>query len=273
VGQICRHDSYQRLTPWLDGRMSAVIVRRATAVDAEVLGIIGPAAYAEAYGYLWDRPDAYSNQLRTFGRRAFESLLARPEARVWIGETGGAVVGFLSMIVGSVDPVEHRRGGAEIPRIYIIGPAQRTGLGRLLLDAAIEQAAAEGLSHVWLDVMGISYGGEARLRQMGFPRDRRPPLRKACQGRPIRHDCSSERGLIGASTSRSGRRLRWQRGQAERSTPLPIISGANLPSFPEWRLPDLFTLHRVIRPQHDPSTTPIQRAVPNNLRPTGVSRR
>jgi len=53
--------------------------------------------------------------LRTFGPRAFESLLARPEARVWIGEAGGTIVGFLSMIVGSVDPIERRPGGAEIP--------------------------------------------------------------------------------------------------------------------------------------------------------------
>src|SRR5215469_3882742 len=47
--------------------MNAAIIRRATLEDAEVLGIIGPAAYAEGYGYLWDRPDAYSDQLRTFG--------------------------------------------------------------------------------------------------------------------------------------------------------------------------------------------------------------
>src|SRR5215469_18324898 len=106
--------------------MSVAIVRRATAEDAEVLGIIGPAAYAEAYGHLWDRSDAYSDHLRTFGLRAFESMLARREARLWIGEVQGAVVGFLSMIVGSVDPVERRLGGAEIPRIYVIEPAQRT---------------------------------------------------------------------------------------------------------------------------------------------------
>jgi hypothetical protein len=66
--------------------MNPPIIRSATAEDAEVLGIIGPAAYAEAYGYLWDRPDAYSDQLRTFGVGAFESLLARPEGRLWIGE-------------------------------------------------------------------------------------------------------------------------------------------------------------------------------------------
>jgi GNAT superfamily N-acetyltransferase len=148
--------------------MDPPIVRRATVEDAEVLGIIGPAAYAEAYGHLWDRSDAYSDQLRTFGVRAFEALLARPEARLWIGEVRGTVVGFLSMIVGSADPVERRLGGAEIPRIYVIRPAQRTGLGRLLLDAAIEQATTESLSHVWLDVMASATGARRAYAKWGF---------------------------------------------------------------------------------------------------------
>ena len=148
--------------------MSAAVVRRASPEDTEVLGIIGPAAYAEAYSYLWDRPDAYSDQLRTFGPRAFESVLARPDARLWIGEVGGTLVGFLSMIVGSVDPIECRPGGALIPRVYIIGPAQRTGLGRLLLDAAIEQAGTEGLSHVWLDVMASATAARRAYARWGF---------------------------------------------------------------------------------------------------------
>ena len=148
--------------------MSVAIVRRAIAEDAEVLGIIGPAAYAEAYGYLWDRPNAYSEQLRTFGACAFASLLAQPDARLWIGEAEGTALGFLSMIVGSVDPIERRSGGALIPRIYIIGPAQRMGLGRLLLDAAIEQAATEGLSHLWLDVMASATAARRAYAKWGF---------------------------------------------------------------------------------------------------------
>jgi len=148
--------------------MTIAIVRRATAEDGEVLGIIGPAAYAEAYGYLWDRPDAYCDQLRTFGQQAFESLLARPEARVWVGEARGTIVGFLSMIVGSVDPIERRPGGAEMPRIYIIGPAQRMGLGCLLVDAAIRQAAAEGLCHIWLDVMASATAARRAYAKWGF---------------------------------------------------------------------------------------------------------
>ena len=183
LGRICQHDSNQPITPWLDAKMSTAKVRRATAEDAEVLGIIGPAGYAEAYGYLWDRPDAYCDQLQTFGPRAFASLLARPEARVWISEAEGTIVGFLSMIVGSVDPVERRLGGAEIPRIYIIGPAQRTGLGRLLLDAAIEQAATEACL-----TFGSTLWHRPRQHDAPTPNGAFERLADACSKSPSRLD-------------------------------------------------------------------------------------
>jgi diamine N-acetyltransferase len=148
--------------------MTVTNVRPATADDASLLGFIGPAAYAEAYGYLWDRADAFVEQLRTFASPAFETLLAQPDARVWIGEMDGTAVGFLSMIIGSVDPVEHRAGGAELPRIYILGPARRAGLGQLLLDAAVKHAEGEGLSHVWLDVMASADWARRAYVKWGF---------------------------------------------------------------------------------------------------------
>jgi diamine N-acetyltransferase len=148
--------------------MIAAAVRTATPEDAYMLGIIGPAAYAEAYAYLWDRPGAYFEQLQSFGQRAFEALVTRTDARVWVGEVAGTMVGFLSMIVGSVDPVEHRPRGAELPRIYILGSAQRMGLGRLLVDAAVKQAAAEGLSYVWLDVMTSADRARRAYAKWGF---------------------------------------------------------------------------------------------------------
>jgi len=58
--------------------------------------------------------------------------------------------------------------GALIPRIYIIGPAQRMGLGRLLLYAAIEQAATERLSHLWLDVMESATAARLAYAKWGF---------------------------------------------------------------------------------------------------------
>ncbi|MCA3567067.1 GNAT family N-acetyltransferase [Bradyrhizobium sp.] len=143
-------------------------IRPAGADDCDQLGVIGPAAYAEAYCYLWSDPAAYAVQLTTFGRDAFALLHARPDARIWVAEVGGRIVGFLSMILGSRDPVLGRPGGAELPRIYLLGPVRGAGLGRRLLEAAIATARGEGASHVWLDVMATADWARRSYAVWGF---------------------------------------------------------------------------------------------------------
>jgi GNAT superfamily N-acetyltransferase len=70
-----------------------------------------------------------------------------------VAQIDRSLVGFLSMIVGLPNPISLEPNGAEIPRIYFLPGAQRLGLGRQLLAAAIEQAHDESLTHIWLDVM------------------------------------------------------------------------------------------------------------------------
>jgi ribosomal protein S18 acetylase RimI-like enzyme len=137
-------------------------------MDAEMLGALGPAAYAGAYAYLWDNPDAYLRHLETFGRHSFETLLGRPDARVWAADSNGVFVGFLSMIIGSLDPIERRGGGAELPRIYLLKEAQHMGIGRRLLAAAIEQARANRLSYIWLDVRASADWARRAYVKWGF---------------------------------------------------------------------------------------------------------
>ncbi len=38
--------------------------------------------------------------------------------RVWVAEADRSVAGFLTMMLASADPVEHRKGDAEFRRIY-----------------------------------------------------------------------------------------------------------------------------------------------------------
>jgi hypothetical protein len=97
-------------------------INRATEADASDLGIIGPAAYAAAYHDDWDDAVGFFHQLKTFGADAMLATLARPEARVWIARQDGAGVGFLTMFVGSLEPIGQRAGGAEI-RASIFCPA------------------------------------------------------------------------------------------------------------------------------------------------------
>ncbi|WP_353645447.1 GNAT family N-acetyltransferase [Mesorhizobium sp. WSM2239] len=136
--------------------------------DIQSLGIIGPAAYAAAYGYLWDNSAALERQLATFGAEAFAKLLERADARLWIAQADASILGFLTMVVGSANPVTEEANGAEVPRIYLLPGAQRLGLGKKLLSSAIAQARDENLGHIWLDVMASAEHARAAYLKWGF---------------------------------------------------------------------------------------------------------
>ena len=145
-----------------------ILIRRAEEADLIALGIVGPAAYSEAYAYLWDDPHAFLRQLKTFSAEAFAKHLSRENARVWVAEIDDDIVGFLTMNLGAADPVTGSAGGAEIARIYILGPARRLRLGRRLMEAAIDEALAEGTAYVWLHVMASAEWARRAYLQWGF---------------------------------------------------------------------------------------------------------
>lgn len=132
------------------------------------LGVIGPAAYAAAYAYLWDDSAALARQLSTFSSASFANLVERADNSLWVAQVDGSIVGFLTMVAGSANPVTSLSNGAEIPRIYLLPGAQGLGLGRQLLDAAIRQARQEQLGHVWLDVMASAQQARRAYQRWGF---------------------------------------------------------------------------------------------------------
>lgn len=148
--------------------MSDLVISRATETDAPDLGIIGPAAYAAAYHDDWDDAVGFFWQIQTFSAEAMAATLARPDARVWIARQEGVAVGFLSMFVGSLEPIGARPGGAEIPRIYLLPGARRGGIGKKLFEAAEAEARAEGCSYLWLDVMEHAEWARAAYERWGF---------------------------------------------------------------------------------------------------------
>jgi GNAT superfamily N-acetyltransferase len=144
-------------------------IARATEADVAEIGIIGPAAYAVHYFEDWTNdPAAFARQLAAYGPEATRETLKRPDARMWVARADGACIGFLTMIVGSLDPIEHKPNGAELPRIYLLSGATGGGVGRKLLAAAEAQAKSEGLAYLWLDVMEHAEWARAAYARWGF---------------------------------------------------------------------------------------------------------
>lgn len=148
--------------------MSDLLITRATEADVAELGVIGPAAYAAAYHEDWDDAPAFARQVLGFGPDATRAFMARPETRTWIAREEGVGVGFLTMVLGALEPISSRPNGAEIPRIYLLPGARRGGIGRKLLDLAETQARLEGCDYVWLDVLEHAEWARAAYERWGF---------------------------------------------------------------------------------------------------------
>jgi diamine N-acetyltransferase len=145
-------------------------IRRATPSDIPMLGLIGPAAYAEAYGDWWETPAAYYAYLQGFGAAAFTTFFTLAKARVWVAEVDGAPVGFLTMRLDTPDPVSGEAGGVAIPKIYMFGSARGAGVGRALLEAAEAEARAAGAAYLWLDSMQRAEWAWRAYERWGFVR-------------------------------------------------------------------------------------------------------
>lgn len=136
--------------------------------DVEQIGIIGPAIYAESYGHMWSDAQAYAKQLATFGPAAMGCFMSRSDTSTWVVEYKTQIVGFLTLILGSPDPVDGRTDGAEVPRIYLLAPLQGHGIAKALLSEAEKYARSKGANHIWLDAMYAAPWAWQTYQKWGF---------------------------------------------------------------------------------------------------------
>jgi GNAT superfamily N-acetyltransferase len=129
----------------------AISVRRATAGDAPAIASVHVASWQATYRGIV--PQAILDNLSVERRMAgWARLLAAPgEARVWIGELDGDIVGF----AGTARPADPAlgEGVAELETIYLLPAAQGLGLGGLLLRRATDDLAERGFSSAILWVL------------------------------------------------------------------------------------------------------------------------
>ena len=103
-------------------------------------------------------------------RERLEAIAADPECLALVAEVDGAVAGFLT-----VEPAGP--GRVELTRLYVDPERRRGGVGRLLLDAAIDVARRAGARSILVNVFADNAVGRGFYEREGFRLLRLEPTR------------------------------------------------------------------------------------------------
>ena len=108
-------------------REPAVRLRRATAADVDAIAAIERLAFSDPWS-----------------RDSFATLARNPEVFFLAAEAGGAPVGYVV--------AWYVLDEGEVANIAVAPSARGTGVGALLLDAALAEARRRGVGHLFLEV-------------------------------------------------------------------------------------------------------------------------
>jgi RimJ/RimL family protein N-acetyltransferase len=146
------------------GRMNDFIIRRATPADAVGLTNLGRAVSSEPEGWLITDGD-----WRSVGeeRRYLRAARRSPNAAVFVAETRDGIVGRLSLARDSHPASPHV---ADLG-LMVAAEARRRGIGRALLERAVEWAREAGVEKLELHVFPHNEPAIRLYEEFGFERE------------------------------------------------------------------------------------------------------
>jgi GNAT superfamily N-acetyltransferase len=147
---------------------ASVSLRRATPADNRLLAEIGAETFSDSFS-ADNTPEnmaAYLAQAFSPEKQARE--LADPSSRFLIAEISGEVVGYTRLYFGPAPAAVVGAPPMEIARFYARKHFIGQGVGARLMQAGLDEAAAEKCAVVWLATWERNPRGLAFYRRWGF---------------------------------------------------------------------------------------------------------
>ena len=139
-------------------------IRRAVPADADALSRLARDVAAEPGGWLLTLGTWRSSSDE---RRAIRLLRRHPDAAILVAETGEGIIGRLSLTR------DHHPSSQHIADLglMVAQPYRRRGVGRALLEAAVEWACSSGVSKLELHVFPHNEAAIKLYESFGFERE------------------------------------------------------------------------------------------------------
>jgi len=128
------------------------VIREAVAGDAERLSLVGRATFLETFAGLLDEDAILGHCRSKHAPGVYEGWLADGHSKLWLAEAepGRAPVGYCVLTQPDLPEADPGPEDIEIRRIYLLSRFQGGGLGRALMERALDAAREAGKQRVVL---------------------------------------------------------------------------------------------------------------------------
>jgi len=151
--------------------LNPITLRAAAPDDAEAIAELGRRAFVAKFGHMYVPVDLayFLDNYHSPGPVSAE--IADPDLRVCLAERDGKLAGFCKLVMRCTWP-EHRRGSApiELKQLYLDPDLTGGGIGRVLMDWAINEARSFGADEIQLSVFSGNDGAQRFYERYGFTR-------------------------------------------------------------------------------------------------------
>jgi diamine N-acetyltransferase len=145
-----------------------VRIERCARRDAPVLAEVGRTTFAETYSDQTTAEAMREHLANAYSHEQIDAELANPDSTFFVARVGDAVAGYLKLNRGQAQTELKEATGLEIESLYVLKAYQGRGLGKRLLDTALDEARRGGTEYLWLGVWERNSRAKRFWEQTGF---------------------------------------------------------------------------------------------------------
>lgn len=145
-----------------DATDSSIALRRAGPTDAAPLACFAARAFTDTFAAQNTPEDMAAYLAEAFGEAQQRAELTDPRCTVFLAERDGEIVGYAMLRDGPAPDCVPDTSAIEIARLYAGQRWIGAGIGALLMQRCLVEAAARGRRTIWLGVW------ERNVRAIGF---------------------------------------------------------------------------------------------------------
>lgn len=147
---------------------ASISSRPAQEDDAPALSALGRQTFIETFGGLYEPTDLNAYLDGTYAPELQLQEIRHPETRMQVMEDEGRLVAFCKSAPCYL-PIEDKPANSwQIHRIYVLAEYKGKGLGRALLDDALQYFRDKSASAVYVGVWSGNHAAQGFYRRAGF---------------------------------------------------------------------------------------------------------